>query len=310
MIFLFITPWQQTSRGSGQITALNPNHRTQYITSTLSGRIEKWLVKDGQLVRKGDPIVRIVDNDPNFLDRLETQRNTAIKKFEAAKAASDTARLNYHRQNQLVKQGLRAPKDFEKAKITYKKLLAEEAKAAAELTHAEVKLSRQQLQLITAPRNGRIQRILHGSGSINIKQGNPLVKFVPESTDSVVEIFIDGNDLPLVYLGRKVRLQFEGWPSVQFSGWPSIAIGSFGGIVSVVDPSVSENGLFRVLISPDPKDPNPWPDQRFLRQGSRALGLILLDQVSIGYELWRKINGFPKSMHTSPSINKSKKGLK
>ena len=160
LITLSFVPWLQTSRGYGRVTAFNPNDRSQNITAPVSGRIEEWLVQDGQEVKEGDPIVRIIDNDPNFLVRLETGRDAAIKKFDAAKEASDTARLNFHRQEQLVKEGLSSRKDFEVAKIKYKKLLAEEAAAAASLAKAEVSLSRQQMQLVTAPRDGRILRIL------------------------------------------------------------------------------------------------------------------------------------------------------
>ena len=36
-----------------------------------------------------------------------------------------------------------------------------------------------------------------------------------------------------------------------------------------------------------------WPDDRWLRQGVRAKGWVLLNEVSLGYELWRQLNGFP-----------------
>lgn len=304
-IALAVVPWQQFSTGTGRVTAYNPNDRVQQITATVSGVVEEWLVQDGQTVKKGDPIVRVVDNDPNYLVRLETGRDAAIAKFEAAKAASDTARLNYHRQEKLVKEGLSSSKEFEAAKITYKKLSSEEASAAALLAKAEVDLSRQQQQTIVAPRNGQILRILLGSGTTNVKVGEPLVEFVPETNDNAVEIYVDGNDLPLIFPGRKVRLMFEGWPALQFSGWPSVAIGSFGGLVSVVDSSVSPEGTFRVLIKPDPEDAYDWPDQNILRQGARVKGIVVLDQVSVGYELWRQINGFPKSMASPPDVSKT-----
>jgi len=300
LLLLMITPWQQYSKGYGRVTAYDPNDRIQKITSPLSGIVEEWLVQDGQLVKKGDPIVKIKDNDPNYLVRLESQRDASIAKFDAARAASDTARLNFHRQEKLVAEGLSAPKEFESSKITYEKLRADEAMAAASLARSEVDLSRQQQQIISATRDGQILRILQSSGATNVKAGQPLADFVPKSDDNAVEFYIDGNDLPLVFEGRKVRIQFEGWPAVQFSGWPSIAVGSFGGIVSAIDPSVSENGDFRILVQPDSNDPNPWPDQRFLRQGAKAMGIVILDQVSLGYELWRQINGFPKSMPSAP----------
>jgi len=108
----------------------------------------------------------------------------------------------------------------------------------------------------------------------------------------VVELEIDGNDLPLIKKGDKVRLQFEGWPAVQFTGWPSVAVGTFGGRVYLVDPTANEKGHFRILVEPDPSD-QPWPDGQYLRQGVRAQGWVLLDTVKVGWELWRRLNGFP-----------------
>ncbi|MEM7646171.1 MAG: HlyD family efflux transporter periplasmic adaptor subunit [Pseudomonadota bacterium] len=309
VLALSLTPWLQTSRGYGKVTAFSPNDRAQTITANVNGIIENWLIQDGQEVKAGDPIVQIVDNDPQYLVRLETGRDAAVKKFEAAKEASDVGRLNYHRQEKLVAEGLSSRKEFEKSNITYKKLLSEEASAAAALAKAEVALSRQQMQQISAPRDGKILRILHGSGSVLVKKGDPLVRFVPKTDENAVELFVDGNDLPLITPGRHVRLQFEGWPSVQFSGWPSVAIGSFGGLVKVVDPSVSEDGRFRILVTPDPADMD-WPDETYLRQGARTVGLVLLDQVSIGYEFWRQINGFPKSMPKPPEEFGKKKPKK
>ena len=37
----------------------------------------------------------------------------------------------------------------------------------------------------------------------------------------------------------------------------------------------------------------PWPSERFLRQGVRANGWVMLSRVTLGYEIWRQLNGFP-----------------
>ena len=302
LLLLMTVPWRQTSTGRGRVIALDPNDRAQFITATVSGRVEKWLVTDGEHVDEGQPIVRVVDNDPNFMERLETRKNAAEKKFISAKVARETARLNYDRQSQLMNEGLTSRKNFEKAKINYQKMVAEEAAYAADLARAQTDLSRQSLQTVVAPRSGRVLRILVGSGTVNVKEGEKLIEFVPDTDKLAVELFIDGNDLPLIFKGRKVRVQFEGWPAIQFSGWPSVAVGSFAGVVYAVDPSVSADGQFRVIVTPDlSENSEVWPDKAFLRQGSQAIGLVLLDTVSIGYEFWRQSNGFPKSLNESPS---------
>jgi hypothetical protein len=94
-----------------------------------------------------------------------------------------------------------------------------------------------------------------------------------------------------------VRIQFEGWPAVQFAGWPSVAVGTFGGRVAFVDSADDGRGDFRIVVLPDPED-GPWPAASYLRQGVLAKGWVLLNQVSLGFEIWRQFNGFPPT--TSP----------
>ena len=307
LFILTIVPWVQTSQGTGKVIAYSPNDRIQSINATVDGRINKWFISDGTYVRKGDPIVEIVDNDPNYVNRLKLERDAAYKKYEAYKSASETALINFERQKRLFKQGLSARTKFEKAKIEYQKLLSQEAESASSLAKAEVKLSRQQTQLIIAERDGTILNVYFGSGSVQVKKNQEIASFVPDVESNAVEIYVDGNDLPLIQNGDKARLQFEGWPAVQFSGWPSVAIGTFGGVVKSTDPSVSSNGKFRVIIVPD-KD-EQWPDSKYLRQGTRVLSWLLLNEVSIGFELWRQLNGFPIALEDDDSLmlNKGKK---
>lgn len=167
---------------------------------------------------------------------------------------------------------------------------AEVEKSRAELTKVDVRLARQAHMVVRAPRDGTIVRVIAREGAEFVKTGDPLFLFVPESTRRAVELWIDGNDAPLVRRDRKVRLQFEGWPAVQFSGWPSVALGTFGGEVAFVDAAADRNGRFRIVVVADDEG---WPEGRYLRQGARANGWVLLDEVSVGYELWRQLNGFP-----------------
>ena len=133
-----------------------------------------------------------------------------------------------------------------------------------------------------------------------MKAGEPLLTVVPDTNSRIVELWIDGNDLPLVERGDHVRLQFEGWPAVQFSGWPGLAMGTFGGQVRAVDWIDDGVGRFRLMVEPDTMG---WPAAEFLRQGVRVKGWVQLGQVSLGYELWRRFNGFPPGQLPGPQAS-------
>ena len=148
---------------------------------------------------------------------------------------------------------------------------------------------------IRAPRSGYIQQWYGRAGSDTIKEGEQLFVIVPIADQLAVELKVSGNDMPLIKEGDPVRMQFEGWPAVQFVGWPSVAVGTFGGKVNRVFPTDDGKGNFRVIVVADNhfEREDGWPDSRYLRQGVRANGWILLRRVSLGYEVWRQLNGFP-----------------
>ncbi|WP_339941817.1 HlyD family secretion protein [Novipirellula rosea] len=167
---------------------------------------------------------------------------------------------------------------------------------------------------VTAPRSGFIQQWYGLTGSDTIKEGDQLFVIVPDTDELAVEMRVSGNDMPLLKEGDRVRLQFEGWPAVQFVGWPSVAVGTFGGKINRVFPTDDGMGNFRVVVTPDNHftREDGWPDDRYLRQGVRANGWVLLKQVPLGYEIWRQLNGFPPVVaNNEPNQSKDKdKGRK
>ena len=205
----------------------------------------------------------------------------------------------------------KAQGDVSKAEGEVAKSESELQKARKDLIESEVKVERQRSQSVVAPFDGIIVQITPNQGGRLVKEGDPLCVIVPDTKDRAVQIWLQGNDAPLVEPGRHVRLQFEGWPAVQFTGWPSVAVGTFGGTVISVDATDDGRGRFRTLIRPD-KDTNKWPSGRFLRQGVRANGWVLLNRVPLWFEVWRKINAFPPvvSMDTDSADGKSGKSKK
>jgi len=151
---------------------------------------------------------------------------------------------------------------------------------------------------IDAPQDGYVVKALKEGVGETIKQGDPLVTVVPARPELAVELFVKAMDVPLLRRGRKVRMIFDGWPALQFSGWPSVSVGTFGGVISVIDAVDSKAGKFRVLVTPDPDD-DPWPGQ--LRMGSGVHGWAMLDTVPVWFEIWRQLNGFPPTVDPTAS---------
>lgn len=293
-LLLFI-PWQQTSMGSGRVVAYSPTERKQDIDAPVEGRLGRWFVHEGSHVNEGDPIVELIDNDREILSRLNTERNAVLARLNAAQISTATAKINLHRQRSLANSGLSSKRSYELAQLEHAKYLTEEANAKTELVRIETRLARQSTQFVNAPRNGFILRRIAGESSVLVKAGEPLATLVPDTKSRAVEIWIGGNDVSLISENQKVRLQFEGWPAIQFSGWPSVAVGTFAGKVAVIDAADSGDGKFRILVIPDQESP-PWPSSNYLRQGIKTHGWILLGRVKLGYELWRRFNGFPAAM--------------
>jgi multidrug efflux pump subunit AcrA (membrane-fusion protein) len=192
-------------------------------------------------------------------------------------------------------------------KVDYARAMREDAVGQAataqkEIRDLEIKLSELDRLVITAPRAGTIFRMPMFERGQMVKEGDDLFTIVPDTSERAVELWVSGNDTPLIRQNDHVRLQFEGWPAVQFAGWPSVAVGTFGGKIVAIDATDDGTGKFRVLVKQD--GGANWPSERFLRQGVRANGWIMLSRVRLGYEIWRQLNGFP------PVVAKDEPGAK
>lgn len=162
---------------------------------------------------------------------------------------------------------------------------------------------RTDMYYITAPLDGYINRVIQTGIGETIKEGAKLVDITPASYDLAVAMYIKPIDLPLLEKGQKVRIQFDGWPAIVFSGWPNTSYGTYGGVVVAIDNNTSANGMFRVIVAQDPDD-YIWPDA--IRMGAGTKNMLLLKDVPIGYELWRKINGFPPDYYKTNEKQASK----
>jgi multidrug resistance efflux pump len=115
-VVLFL-PWTQNIQTKGKVTALLPEQRPQYIQSTIAGRIEKWYVQEGEMVRTGDTIVFLSETktdyfDPNLVGRTELQ----VTATEATVGTYDSKAIAL--QNQIT--SMRSERDLKKQQLLNK----------------------------------------------------------------------------------------------------------------------------------------------------------------------------------------------
>ena len=264
-------------------------------------------VQTGRLQRLlGNGLVSKRDFEVAERDGIVARRNlnSAQAALNAAQAEQSAAEAEIGR----IRADAQARIDS--ATASANKTLSELEDSRSSLLKSEIDLSRQQSQVVKAPRDGSILRLVANPQSDIVKQGDPLLVLVPDSDVKAVELWVNGNDAVLIMPGRHARLQFEGWPAIQFAGWTELAVGTFGGTVAFVDSTDDGKGKFRVLIVPDQAD-RPWPSERFLRQGVRVNGWVILNRVTMIYELWRQLNAFPPQLtEEKPSTDLIRQKLK
>lgn len=176
---------------------------------------------------------------------------------------------------------------------------AQMTKLKNEFTNYKV---RSGMLFITAPQDGFINRAIQKGIGETFSAGTKIINIMPINIEMAVETFVRPIDLPLLHPGENVRIIFDGWPAIFFSGWPNLSYGTYGGEVVAVERTISDNGKFRVLIKPN-SDEQEWPE--VIRAGSGARTIALLNNVSIWYEMWRQINGFPPDYYQPQDSNKN-----
>lgn len=155
---------------------------------------------------------------------------------------------------------------------------------------------------ITAPRDGFLSKTTKSGIGETVKEGEEIAKISPYKFDKAVEIFVSPTDIPLIHPGEQARIIFDGYPAFVISGWQNISKGVYNGTILSVDPALHESGKYRVLIQPNAD--NDWPEA--LRLGGGVNCILLLNDVPLGYEIWRKMNGFPVDFY-SPQDAKQQK---
>ena len=394
-------PWTQNIRSNGTVTTLNPYDKPQNIQPLIGGRIERWYVKEGDVVSIGDTVAILTESkeeylDPNLLENTKEQQDAKLRSADAyiekvkflkeqlvslkelqdsklkqltiknqqldieinsieqdlvaAETYSENAKNQLTRMEEMFGKGIKSLTDLETKRLSNREaeakllsvqnklnklrndklniqqdrllttsdyqqkvskleseiqtadsyrfsLLGESNKLGSKFNQIE---QRQHAYAITSPVSGRITKILKTGIGEFVKAQDDLATIVPTTYQRAVELYIEPVDMPLIKVGKEVRLQFDGWPAIIFSGWPDNSFGTYDGEVFAIDYDISDNGKYRILVIEDNQQKN-WPE--LIRIGAGARGLLLLNDVRVYYEIWRQLNGFPPDFY---DLNKLK----
>ena len=145
-VFIMFLPWTQNIKTQGNVNTLFQEQRPQKLNSPIPGRISKWYVKNGDVVKKGDTILQISEIKDDYLDPLlvertqeQVQAKKGVREYYNAKISTT--------ENQIA--AITAAKDLKLNQIKIKiaqlqnKLKAEQAELTA--VNNELKIAQDQL---------------------------------------------------------------------------------------------------------------------------------------------------------------------
>ena len=106
LIIMFI-PWTQNVQSNGKLITLRPEQRPQTINTIIAGRIEKWYVKDGDIVNKGDTLLFISEVKDGYFDPklVERTNNQLRAKEQSVKTYGDKVISLDNRIDALIESG-------------------------------------------------------------------------------------------------------------------------------------------------------------------------------------------------------------
>ena len=161
LIIMFL-PWTQNIRAAGKVTTLRQEQRPQQVNTIIGGSVEKWFVKEGDYVKKGDTIVQLSEVKADYLDPKLVERTGEQISAKRSSVEFYQSKINAtENQIQALKASLRAKLEQLQGKIM----------------QAEVKIRSDSAGMVAAENDWKIasfqynrQKAMHDSGLVSLTQ--------------------------------------------------------------------------------------------------------------------------------------------
>lgn len=200
-----------------------------YVSSKLAGRIEEIFVKEGDLVKKGDKLVRMQTSTLEA-EKAATLAKIKVQEGELAMARASVkqkqsafagAEKEFKRQRSLIDSNAVSQRVFDEAETRYNNALADLEYAKANVIAAEGRVAEQKAELqriesdladsmLVAAYDGRIQYLLAHEGEV-LSAGGRVMNLV-NLTDTYMTFFLPTNIAGRVQMGAEVKLIFDAAP--------------------------------------------------------------------------------------------------
>lgn len=196
------------------------------ISSEVSGEVIDLPVKEGQLVAKGDLLVRInPDLYQSSIDRSVASLATSKASLNQAEAQLKEAKQNYDRNKILLDKGVISRSEWDKIVSTYEVAAASKNSAYynVQASQATVTEARDQLNRTTiyAPVAGTISRldVELGERVLGTQQmaGTEIMR-VANLDHMEVEVDVNENDIVKIAVGNEAVIEVDAYQKKEFKG--------------------------------------------------------------------------------------------
>ena len=174
------------------------------------GRVERYLVDEGDSVDVGQPLVELDDRD------YQAQVGRAEASVRLARANRDLAAAQLERVRRLFEEGVTSKEELDEAVGAFRVADATVAQAENELTQARVNLED---TILTSPVRGLVLAKLKGAGEIAVPGGfagaGDLLRLA-DLAELRAEVDVSESDLARIHLGQRAEVVPDAYPERRY----------------------------------------------------------------------------------------------
>ena len=200
--------------------------RQVHISAEVSGEIIELDVKEGQVVHKGDLLLKINPKTPlAFLNQSKASYQSSLASVTTANANLEKALADFKRNKELFDNKLISESDYVgyKVSLDIARAQLENAGHSVELAKAAVDSAQDSLDktTITAPLDGIITTLNSQLGERvlgTVQNAGTDVMIISDLSQMEARVDIGEMDVVLLHAGQKARLEVDSFKDKKFSG--------------------------------------------------------------------------------------------